>query len=76
MTTLMLQELSPSQIEELDEQDTRTGSDKGPGKNDPWNPRPKPSRPAVMPWWQKQRKGDEPQTGPVKDAIWRKIGAG
>jgi len=74
MTTLMLQELSSSQIDELENR--ARANENSVRKDHRWNPEPKPSTPAVMPWWQKKRNDDSVGPGEVKDALWRKIAAG
>lgn len=67
MTTLMLQELSDSQLDDLD---TRVSKANDPGgKENPWDPERKPSQPAIRPWWQRQDRTDDQPT-PPPDPLW------
>lgn len=94
MTILVLQELNPAQLDELElgALDPRSPSGKDFDDRDScsndlvsnrhdacneerWNPKRKPSQPAVMPWWQKAADpGSDRDDG--RDAIWRKVSDG
>ena len=71
MTTLMLNELTEDQLDTLDALD-RSIPIRSTSKErvNPWEPKRKPSQPAIRPWWQHHVPREDSDRGEGPDLLW------